>query len=172
MVFVPRHKRLANELAAFRPNRDVLQVRIGRRKPPRLRERLRVCRVHTPLVVDQRRQLVHIRRLELRAGPVFENGRDDRMLPRELRKRLLIRRPLSARRLLPSRQAEFAEEQLAELLRTVRIEPRIRILQDLLREAEDLAVQFTSVLLQRVNVDLHALALHLQEQLHKRLLDL
>ena len=68
-----RDERLADPAALGGAHRNVLQVRIVRREPPRDRDGLRVVRVHAAgRRVDHLRQLVGVRALQLRQRAMVE----------------------------------------------------------------------------------------------------
>ena len=94
------------------------------------------------------------------------------MRPGELGERLLVGRELPGRGLAAAGKAQLAEEQLAELLGAVGVEAGVGVGEDALGEGKDLAVKLAPVLLERVDVHPHPLALHVAEYLDERLLNL
>jgi hypothetical protein len=62
---VARHERTPDLASELGPDRDVLQVGIGRGQPPGRRARLVERRVEPPVVGDLARQCLQIRRVQL-----------------------------------------------------------------------------------------------------------
>ena len=89
--------------------------------------------MNASVLVDERRQLVDVCRLELRARAVFENERYYRMLANELRECLFVSRELSARRLLAAGEAKLPKEKRTKLLGAVGIETGVGVGENLLR---------------------------------------
>ena len=174
MVFVPRDEGAPYHLAALRPHGNVLEVRVRRREPPRFGERLRECRVDAAFRIDELRKLVDVGRFQFRARPVFENVLHHGMRTHETRERLFVRRVLPARRLLDAvrRKSQLLEEHGRELLGAVGVEARARIRVYGAELFHYLGVEFAPVFLERPDVYLHALALHVDENLDERLLRL
>ena len=172
VVLVARHDGGANELAAVGADRNVLQIGIGGGETSRLGEGLREGRVDASVIrIDTLRQLVHVGRLQLRAGTVLENLPHDGMVVDDRLQGLLVGRELSALRLLRPRglEPELHIEEVRQLLGGVDVEIRSAAGTDVRSQGVDLSVEFESVLAQGRHVDLHALAFHFDENRHERL---
>lgn len=126
--------------------------------------------VRTPVRRDQQR--VGVGRLELRGpSPVEDAGRQVVAGPREFLKRGGPRRPLPAGRLLPARQSEPAEEDVADLLGRSDLEG---FAGETVDDALELHQRGPEILRQPVEsraVDLDAGRLHPREHGHHRLLE-
>ena len=93
------------------------------RQAPRHRHRLRVRRVDAPgLGVHHQRQLVGVGALQLREAAVLEQLARQRVVGGELLQHVLVGRRRAARGLAADRQAELAEQDLADLLRAAEVE--------------------------------------------------
>ena len=112
----------ADLAAVLGADRDVLQVRIGRRQPPGRGRGERVVGVHAVRRrIDEARQRVGIGRFQLRHLPPVENLlRQLVALLGEFFERAGAGRPLAGLGLGAAGQAELAEQNVAELLRASR----------------------------------------------------
>jgi hypothetical protein len=116
-------------------DRDVLQVRVVARQPPGHRDGLRIGRVDAAgLRVHHQRQLVGVGALQLREAAVLEQLARQRVVGGELLQHVLVGRRRAARGLAADRQAELAEQDLADLLRAAEVERLARELVGLLLE--------------------------------------
>ncbi len=73
------HERAPDPPAERRPDRDVLEVRIGRRQPAGRRDGLVERRVQPAIRRDEVRQRLDVGRAELRVGPPLEQALDHRV---------------------------------------------------------------------------------------------
>ena len=124
-----RHERRADAPAELGADRDVLRVRVARRQPPRHRDELVERRVNAARPrVDQRRQRVGIRRLELGECPVLDDLGGQLVAEGELLQHVGVGR-VAGLGLPERRQLELLEEDGGELLGRADIElarPRAR----------------------------------------------
>ena len=111
------NERVADLATESGADRNVLQVWIGGAEAARCGHCLLEGGVHTAVTLNELRQRLHIRALQLRDGAPLHGDPDDRMLPLDLLEHACIGRPCARLRLLPLRQVELHEEELAELLR-------------------------------------------------------
>ncbi len=125
----------ANSASQFGANRNVLQVRIRRRQPPRRRSRLpEGCVQASARGIDQRRQSVHVRRLQLRKLPVVEHHARDGIILRQLLEHIDSRRYRSSLAVFHRLgQVHAIEQNVAQLLRRADIEFHPRDFVNLLR---------------------------------------
>src|SRR5262249_26323960 len=119
-----RHEGGADAPAFFGAYGDVLQVGIRAGEPAGRRDRLVEGRVHpTGGRVDQRRQGIDVRRLELRQGAELEDLRRQRVLAREARQDVDVgRQPGLSAPHATGRDLQVVEEHLAQLGRRVDVE--------------------------------------------------
>jgi hypothetical protein len=160
---------LAAELGA---DGDVLQVRVGRRQAAGRRRRLVERRVQAAGPVrDQLGQRVEVGRLQLRVLAPLLDLRDDRVLGADgLEDPRVGREAGLAAALL--RQAELVEQDLRKLLRRADRELLAGQVMDLALELCDPRLDLVGDLRQPVRVELQAVALHLDEDVNERQLDL
>src|SRR5262249_15625570 len=111
-----RYEGGADATSLLAAHRDVLQVRVRARQPAGGGDGLVEGGVHpSGPGVDQRRQRVHVRRLELGEGAELEDLRRQRMLAREARQHVYVGRqpglppPNAADRDLQALEEHFAE---------------------------------------------------------------
>ncbi len=168
------HERLADAPSLRGPDRDVLQVRVGRGEPARRRDGLVEGRVDAAgLRVDHLRQGVDVRRLELLDLPVLEDEPRQLVHERELLEHVLGRgRRARLRGLLAGAEREAVEEDLAQLDRRVDVELALGLLVDARRERAELLVHVAAHRAQERHVHLHARALHVGEDGDERPLHL
>ncbi len=166
-----RDEGLADAAALGRADRDVLQVGIARRQAPGDGDRLPVVCVHPAVRIGHRGQLVAVGGLQLRQAAVLEQHLRQREVLGQLLEHLLVGRRRAARRLLHHRQAELAEQDLADLLRAAEVErlPRRFLRPDL--QFGDARAEFAALRAETLAVDQHPAALHLVEHLRGRQLD-
>ena len=168
-----RDERLADAPAFLGADRDVLQVRIGRRQPPGRRDRLVVAGVHAAGArIDDLRQLLGVGRAQLRQAAVIEDQARQLVLVGDRLQRLLVGRGLAARRLHRHRQLQLVEQDRRELLGRVEAEgapgDRVRLRGELVHAL----AQLLALRAQLVGVDQHAALLHAREHRHQRHFDL
>ncbi len=167
-----RDERFADTAPFGIAHRDILQVRLIGRQAPRDCHRLRVIGVHAPRTgVDHLRQLVGIGRLELGHAAVLQQDLRQRVILGQLLQHFFVGRRRAGGGLLDHRQAEFDEEDLADLLRRTQVERAAGQLVSLLLEFEHALAQFVRLHAQQVAVDQHAVALDLVQHFHRRHLD-
>ena len=109
------HERPPDPPPERRPDRDVLEVRVGRREAAGGRHGLVERRVDAPIGGDQRGQRLDVRRAELRVDPPVEDRPDDRVDVHQLLEDRRVGR-VAGLRLATLGQLELAEQDLAELL--------------------------------------------------------
>ncbi len=161
-----RDERLADAPAFGRAHRNVLQVGIARRQPPGHRRRLRERRVHAAgRRIDHLRQLVGVRRLELRQRAMLEQDLRQRIVGREFLQHLLVGRRLPGRGLLHDRQAHLLEQDLAQLLGRAQVERLPGQLVRLLLQRDDALAQLAALAREQRGVDQDAVALHAEQHL-------
>ena len=166
-----RDERLADAAALGGADRDVLQVRVGRRQTPGDSDRLAIGGVHAPVGIGTRRQLVAVRRLQLRQPPVLEQHLRQRVVLGQLFQHFLVGRRRAARRLLDDRQLQLPEQDLADLLRAAEVERLTRQFGRLPFEFGDAPGEFGALRFQLRAVDQHAGALHFEQHLRDRQFD-
>ena len=117
------------------------------------------------------RQLVRVRRLELRQRAVLEQDLRQRIVGGELGQHVLVGRRLSGRGLAQRRQLHLVEQDLAQLLRRGEVERLPGELIRLLLEREHLLAELAALRGEQRRVDHHAVALHPEQDLAHRHLD-
>ena len=154
-----------------RPDRDVLQVWVGRRQAARRGDSLVERRVQAPIRGHQRRQRLDVRRAQLRVDPPFEQLVDHRMSGPKLLEHRCVGR-IAGLGPFALRQVQLEEEDLLELFWATEVElvPDIDI--DLALEAADLGGELAIEHAERLEVERHADRLHLREDRYQRQLDL
>ena len=154
-----------------RPDRDVLEVRIGRRQPAGRRDGLVEGRVQPAIGRDEVRQRLDIRRAELGVGPPLEQALDHRVGRPELLEDRGVR-GVARLRPLALREVELAEQDLLQLLRTAEIELVPDAGVDLPLETLDLGPELDLERRQRLPVEGDADRLHPRQNGDQRQLDL
>ena len=152
-------------------DRDVLEVRVGRREAPGRGHRLVERRVQPPVGGDECRQGVDVGRAQLRVRPPFEELVDHRVRRAELLEHRRVGR-VAGLRLLALRQVELGEEHLLELLGAAEVELVADVDVDLGLEPGDLGPELRGQRRQPVAVDRDAGRLHPGEDGDQRQLDL
>ena len=160
----PAH--LAAELGACG---DVLQVRLGRREPPRRRHRHLKARADAPVGADGLQKPVGIGALELGVLPVLQHVRHDRHAA-QLIEHVRVCAPAGLG-FFAVRELHVLEEDLPELLGGVDVEGRARGGVDLLLKLRDRGLQRLAELGERRTVDEKAALLHPGEHRAQRQLD-
>ena len=161
----------AADLAAFLgADRNVLQVRLGRRQPSGAGRRQRVAGVDAVgLGVEIGRQRVGIGRAQLRHLPPFEDLRRQLVaLLGQVFQRLGAGRPLSGLGLGAARQLHLAEQHVAQLLRAAGIERRAGERVDFLLDRRLRLGEFVGELRQQRLVDGDAALLHPRQHARQR----
>ena len=129
-------------------------------KPPGHRDRLRVVGVHAAgRRVDHQRQLVGVGALQLRQAAVLEQLAGQRVVGGELLQHVLVGRRRAARGLPADRQAELAEQDLADLLRAAEVERLAGDVEGLLLERGHALGELLALRREQGRVDQHAGAL-------------
>jgi hypothetical protein len=118
------------------------------------------------------RQLVGVGRLELRERAVLEQHLGQRMVRRELLQHLLVGGGLPGRGLPRDRELHALEQDLAELLGRAQVERAAGELVGLLLEREHALAERPALAAQQIRVDQHAVALHPEQDLAHRHLEL
>ena len=167
----PGHERVPDPAAERRPDRDVLEVRVGRGQAPGGRHGLVEQRVEPPVGPDQVRQRLHVRRAQLRVGPPVQHQLDDRVDAAQLLEDRRVRR-VAGLGLAALGQAQLHEQQLAQLLGAADGELVADDGVDLRLEAGDLGRELALEGGQRVLVERDAGRLHPGEDRDQRQLDL
>ena len=117
-VILRGHESLPDPPSLGRANRDVLEIRVGRRKPAGRGDGLVIGRVDAAGArVHLRGQLLGIGRAQLRETPVVEDDARQLVIRRQLLEHVLGRRGLPLGRAPLDRQAELPEQDLLQLLR-------------------------------------------------------
>src|SRR5919204_1964589 len=167
------HERAADAPAERRADRDVLEVRRVRRQPARCGDRLVEVRVHAPgLGVDERRERVGVRALELLHLAVIEDLLHDRMRLAELLEDLRVRRVATAHRTTAARELQLREQQVLQLLRRVDLELVSDGVVRLALDPRDLTRELARKRCQVRKVDADPGLFHLDEHVDERHLDL
>ncbi len=168
-----RDEGLANAAALRGAHRDVLQVGIVRREPPGDGRSLGERGVHAARArIDHLRQLVRVRRLELRHRTMFEQDLGQWIVGRQLLQHFLVGGRLSGRGLLDHRQVHPLEQDFSQLLRRSEVERLPRELVRLLLQRHHPLAQFAALLREQVRVDEDAVAFHAEQHFAHRHLDL
>ena len=155
-------------------DRDVLQVRVVRRKPSGRRHRLVVAGVQATVGRDEVRQCVDVGRLQLGQLAVLQHlGGRVVALPGELFQDVgaglvLLRLARAAGR----RQAHVLEQDDAELLRRQDVEALAGKLEDLIRQLAGLPLEPARHVGKHAGVEFDALLLHRRQHGHQGRLDL
>ena len=158
--------------ALGRADRYVLQVRLVAGEPPGDRHRLRIVGVHAAGPrVDHLRQLVGVGALELGERAVLEQPGRQRIVGGELLQLGLVGRRRAGRRAPADRQAELAEQDLADLLRRAEVERLAGELVGLRFERQHALGELAALRRQQLGVDQHAGALDARQQAGDRHLD-
>ncbi len=121
--------------------------------------------------VHHARQLVGVSGLELRHSAVVQNQARERIVQRQLLEHLLVGRGLPARRLLQHRQLVLLEQHFLDLLRGVEVEGLPGERPWRAARCRACAVRAPGSAVQQRGVDQHAGALHVEQHLHDRHLD-
>ncbi len=167
-----RDESLADAATLRRADRDVLQVRVVRRKPASDSNGLRIGGVYPPgLCIDHARQLVGVGRLELGDATVVEQQLGQREIGRQLLQHVLVGGGLAAGRFLADRQTLLLEQDLLDLLGRVEVE---RLAGRLVRfpfELEHLLAELVALGFELARIQQHAIAFHLEQYAQDRHLD-
>jgi hypothetical protein len=156
-----------------RAHGDVLQIGVVAGQPAGHRHGLRVMRVHAAGVgVDHLRQLVGVGALELGQAAVLEDLGRQREVLRQLGEHLLVGAGRAGGGLLLHRQAELAEQDLADLLGAADVEGLAGEFVQLALQPDQALAELVALLLQHGGVDQHAVALDAAQQRGGRHLDL
>ena len=151
---------------------DVLQIGVAGREAAGGSARLVELRVDAlRLGVDEERERVEIRRLELGQFAVAEDEVDDRMDAAHRLERVLVGGVRAALETARLGQADLVEEHLGELSRRADVEFVADVLVDLFFEAVDLLRERLPHLVERARVDGDAGQLHAREDEDQRHLD-
>ena len=135
---VLRDERLADAPAELGADRDVLEIRVRRRQPPRRRDQLVERGVDAPRPrIDEHRQRVGVRALELGELAVLEDLPGQRVPERQLLQHVGVG-GVAGLGALDRRQLQLLEEHDRELLRRDRVERLAGELVDLAREVVEL----------------------------------
>ena len=167
-----RDEGLADTPPFRRAYRNVLQVGVAGAQATGHGDRLAVAGVHAAgRRVDAGRQLVAVGRLELRQRAVLQQRLGQRIVLGQLVEHLLVGAGRAAGRLLDRRQAELAEQDLADLLGAAEIEWLTGERMRLCFQFGDPAAQFGTLRDQPLAVDQHAGAFHVEQDLADRQFD-
>src|ERR1700733_2985425 len=163
----------ADLTAEFCSNRNILQIRIGRRQPaggcPRLAER-RMNAAAT--AANQRRKGINIRGFQLGKLSVLQAKARNFMLFREAFEDIDAGRYLLSLAILHrNREAELVEEDVAELLGRVDVELERATFVNVDRLRVGFALQLYGHLAERGWIDLHAGSFHAREDRHEGRID-
>ena len=112
---VLRHEHFSNFAPQFGTNRNILQVRFCRGKPPRRCDHVLERCVNSAVTCNFLDQPIGVGRFQFRKRPIIQNRLDDRVPVFELFQYLGIRR-VAAFRLLDRRQLQLFKEDFAQLL--------------------------------------------------------
>ena len=165
------HERPPDPPAERRPDRDVLEVRVGRRQPAGRGDGLVEGRVEPPVRGDEGRQRLDVGRAELGVGPPLEQALDHRVGRPELLEDRRVGR-VAGLRPLALRQVELEEQDLLELLRAAEVELVADAGVDLPLEPLDLGPELDVERGQRVAVEGDPDGLHPGQHRDERQLDL
>ena len=163
-------ERLANSAAFFRPHGDVLQVRIVRRQPARVRASDVVARVN-PLGfrIDVLLQRIGIGRLEFRhVAPVEHLRRKFVALRRQILKNVGACRIVPRLELLSAGQLKLVEQDFSELLGAGDVECLARVFMYFFRERLDSLLELLRHDREVMAVDLDSVAFHFREHGNQR----
>ncbi len=128
--------------------------------------------MHAAFAVGQKRQRIHVVRLQLRELPVLEHHARYVVVYRQLFEHILRRRNHLALAVLERLgQAHLVEEHIAELLRRLDIEAMSRLREDLLADAVNFRAESDRHLVQHRGIDAHAGLLHAQQHRDQRQVD-
>ena len=165
------HERPPDPPAERRPDRDVLEVRVGRREAPGRRDGLVERRVEAAVGGHQDRQRVDVRRAQLRVDPPLEQLVDHRMGRAQVLEHRRVGR-VAGLGALALRQVQLEEEDLLELLGAAEVELVADVGVDLGLEPRDLGRELGRQDLQRVEVERDPGRLHPGQDRDERQLDL
>ena len=170
VIVVLRHEILPHLPPQLRPYRNVLKVRLRRRKPARRGDGLIEAAVNAPVPVRDPEKPVAVGGAQLCDLPVLKYPVDYRMVRTELFKRLGIGR-IPGLRLFVNRQLKLVEKHLGKLFRRIDVElmPRLEIYRLCVLTAHP--VKLIGVFRKPGTVDLEPDLLHPGKNICKRLLD-
>ena len=162
-------KCLADAPPFFGPDRDVLQVRIGRGQPPGRRPRDGIGRMHTARVgVDVILQRVSIGRFQLGHLSPVQHPRGQVMFCREVLKHIGTGGIGPRLAFLAAFQPHLVEQDFPQLLGRADVEFAPGELIDLVLKPRHLLGKGVGHPAQRIAVHLHARAFHCRQNRHKR----
>ena len=164
------HERAPDLAPELGPDRDVLEVRVGRRQATGRGDRLVEGRVEPPVGGHQGRQRLDVGRAQLRVDAPLEQLVDHRVRRPELLEDRRVGR-VAGLRALALRQVQLEEEDLLELLGAAEVELVADVDVDLLLEAGRLRGELPVEDGERLEVEGHADRLHPREHRDQRQLD-
>ena len=167
-----RDEGAANFLTDFRPNGDVLQIRVGRGEPAGRRDGLVKARVHAMgLGIDQQWQGIDVGAFELAELTKLQDLWDDGMLVAQAFEDRRVCR-VAAFGLPATGEIQVFKEKSGQLLRRVDVDRPVGDVGDLLVQPLQLVVQFARDLLQVGQIDRHPGQLHLRQHGNERHLEI
>ena len=166
-------KRFANAAPFLRAHRDILQIRVAASQTAGNRYRLIVAGVYTAgMRVNHLRQLVGVGRFELGEAAMLQNYLGQRVIQRQFLQHVFIGAGRAAGRFFGRLDAEFAEENLLQLLGRAEIERLFGDVVGLFFQLHQLHGNFIALAVEHVRVNQHAIALYGEQNLRNRHLDL
>ena len=165
------HERAPDPPAERRADRDVLEVRVGRRQPAGRRDGLVERRVEPAVGGHQGRQRVDVGRPQLRVDPPLEQLVDHRMGGAQVLQHRGVGR-VARLGALALGQVELEEQDLLELLGAAEVELVPDVLVDLRLEPRDLRRELAREDVQRLEVERDAGRLHPGQDADQRQLQL
>ena len=162
-----RHDGAPDPAAQRRPDRDVLEVRVGGGEPPGGGHRLVERRVQAPIVGEQLRQGRDVRAAKLRVEAPVQQLRDGRMRGPEILEHRRVGREAGLRA-PPLRQVELVEQDLLQLLGAAQGELVTHVGEDLGLQARQLTRELDVQEAERREIDGDARRLHAGEDRDQR----
>ena len=155
-----------------RTDRNILQVRVGRRQSSGRRDGLVIRGMHAARRLGNlQRQLVRIGAPELADAAVVDYHPRQVVVAREFDEHVLGRRRLAFRRFANDRQLQLVEQDFLQLLRGAEVERSASEIVRLLFERLHFLREFLALLGEHVPVEQHARFLHPEQHRDQRLLD-